>query len=144
MSDTTALRVLLIACACLAAVGVGQAAPGVTLNGQPLVCASPPVNHQGAVLLPMRTIFTALQAEVRWLPEEQKVEARRGEQCLELWVGTPVALINRVPVQLDAPPQLIAGTAYVPLRLIAQTFGAIVRWEAVAQIAAIETQPLAR
>lgn len=141
MNFATPVRMLLVGCVCLVAVGAGQAAPGVTIDGRPLVCPSPPVNYQGAVMLPMRSIFTALQAEVRWLPKEQKLEARRGEQCLELWLGTPVALVNRAPVQLDTPPLLIAGTAYVPLRLIAQTFGASVRWDQPSQTASIETQP---
>lgn len=141
MNLATAVHRLLVCGLCLVVVGAVQAAPVVTLDGQPLDCPSPPVNHQGAVLLPMRSIFTALQAEVRWLPREQKVEARRGGQCLELWLGTPVALVNRVPVQLDTPPLLLAGTAYVPLRLLAQTFGAKVRWVASSQTAAIESQP---
>lgn len=144
MDFVKGVRCVLVGCVCLLVVGAAQAAPAVTLNGQPLTCPSPPVNQHGAVLLPMRTIFTALQAAVRWLPREQKLEARRGDQCLELWVGTPVASVNRAPVQLDTPPLLIAGTAYVPLRLIAQTFGASVRWDALSQTVAIEMQALTR
>jgi hypothetical protein len=102
----------------------------VIVDGQPLRTPAPVVNRQGVLLLPLRAVFEALHADVRWYPCERKIEARRGEDFLELWVGTPVAQINHSPLQLRVPPLVINEITYVPVRVPAEAFGARVRWEA--------------
>lgn len=117
-----------------------QADPLVLVDGQPLAEAAP-LNHQGSLLLPMRAVFEALQAQVTWRAPERKLEARRGERLIELWIGTPVATVNRTPVQLQAPPRIIAGTTYVPLRLVCQALGATVRWDPQSRLVTIQSTP---
>lgn len=111
----------------LASAGMSSAAPAVVVDGVTLAAA--PVNCQGTLLLPVRPVFDASQAQLRWFPKEQKLEARRGERLVELWIGTPVAQMDRVPVQLNTPPLLRDGVTYVPLRLVAEAFGGTVQWE---------------
>lgn len=121
----------------LTTVGV-SAAPMVVFDGTPLPHAAP-LCCAGALLLPLRPVFGAMQAQTRWLPKERKVEARRGEQLVELWVGTPVAQVNHAPVQLDVPPLLLNGQTYVPLRLVVEAFGGQIQWDASTQTATIVT-----
>jgi hypothetical protein len=100
------------------------------------------LNRLGVVLLPMRPVLEALGARAEWRPKEQKLQVRRGERLVELWIGTPVAQVDRVPVQLDVPPLLIDGTTYVPLRVLAQAFQALVRWDWLAKTVTISTSAL--
>jgi hypothetical protein len=105
-------------------------APGVVINGAPLVLQHPALLREGVVLLPLRELCASLGAQARWYPEERKIELRQGETFVELWVMTPVAQINHNPVQLTTPPVLCEGVTYLPLRLVGQAFGCVVRWDA--------------
>lgn len=115
----------------------GPAPPTIVLDGQILQTAQPPVMRDASLLLPMRDVFQALQATVLWFVKERKIEARHGETLLEMWLGTPVAMVNHTPVQLNTPPVLINGQAYVPLRLVAEGCGGVVRWDALTRTAFI-------
>ena len=118
---------------------LSQGPPSVLVDGQPLRTAQPVLNREGVLLLPMRDVFEALHAQVRWYACERKIEARRGDDLLELWVGTPVANVNHNPLQLQVPPLLIGGVTYVPLRIPAEAFGGSVRWDAARRTALISS-----
>jgi hypothetical protein len=105
------------------------AAPTVTADGHPLATRAW-VTSAGAVLLPLRDLTQALGAQVQWFPEERKVELRRGDRLIELWIMTPVAQVDHTPVQLTSPPLMREGTTYLPLRLLAEAFGWRVLWDA--------------
>lgn len=129
------LLLLCLTAPCLAA------APTIVMDGKLLPTPAPPVNRGGVILLPMRSVFQSLQANVRWLPAAHKIEARRGSDLVELWIGTPVAQVNRLPVQLLTPPLLLNNTTYVPLRFVTEAFGGTVRWDALSQTAFIYSPP---
>lgn len=135
MSATAVLRLLAFAAVATPVASVAHGAPGVVVDGRLLQCPTPPLTHQGALLLPMRAVFEALHAQVQWRPAERKLEASRGDTLIELWIGTPVAHVNRNPIQLGTPPLLVAGAAYVPLRFVAEAFGGVVRWDEPTQTA---------
>jgi hypothetical protein len=116
----------------------GQA-PSVVVDGRALPLSVAPLHRQGALLLPMRSLFEALGAQVQWLSRERKIDARRGDDRVELWVGTPVAQVNHLPVQLTTPPVLVAGQAYVPLRFVAEALGGQVRWDPGAQTVFVQS-----
>jgi hypothetical protein len=118
-----------------------DATPRVLVNDQPLTTSHPPITRAGVMLLPMRDVFEALKVAVKWYPEERKIEARRGEALLELWIMTPVAMVNHSPLQLDAPPLLVGAVTYVPLRLPAEAFGGTVLWDAATHTARVTTTP---
>ena len=126
--------VALAVLAVFAGTALGQS---IVLNGQSLQAQA--VNRHGTVLVPMRAIFSALGAQVTWYPAEQKIEARRGHEFVELWVGTPVAHINRSPVQLNVPPLMARGTTYVPLRFVAEALGTDVQWDPATKLVRLET-----
>ncbi len=127
------MRYALLLLACVAVpLSLGRPAaaePAIVVNGTPLACPQPPLNRLGVVLLPLRPVLEALGAQSDWRPREEKLQVRRGGRLVELWVGTPVAQVNGLPVQLDVPPKLIDGITYVPLRVLAQAFDARVRWD---------------
>lgn len=83
----------------------------------------------GRVRLPLRAVAEAMGADVRWDPAKQQVTVRRDGLTVELWVGNTTARVNGKPLFVDAPPIIVPpGRVMVPLRFIAEAFGANVDW----------------
>lgn len=119
----------------------GALGQSVVINGVSLVTTRTPVTIGGSVLLPMRDVFEALQAEVKWFPSERKIIAIRGQTTIELRLGRTTAKINGRPVELSVAPTLIRDTTYVPLRFPAEAFGGSVVWRAATCTALITILP---
>ncbi|MEN6403554.1 MAG: copper amine oxidase N-terminal domain-containing protein [Armatimonadia bacterium] len=128
-------RCLLMAATVSLGAAMAVAAPTIVVDGKVLNTAQPVLNRGGAVMLPMRVVFEALAAEVQWRPKLGKIVAKRPGRVVELWISTPVAQVNGMPVQLRMPPALVAGMTYVPLRFVAEAFGGTVRWDGLGQTA---------
>ena len=137
-----ALAVLLVL-ACLAPGLALAQGPQVVINGRPLAPSHPVVQRAGALLLPLRDVCAALGAQIQWYPAERKIELRRAGSLVEMWVRTPVAQVNRNPVQLAVPPLLVDGVTYLPLRLAGEALGCAVRWEAATRTVAVTDTPQA-
>jgi len=84
---------------------------------------APPVRSSGRVLVPMRGIFQWLGAKVKWNEKARSVSASSGSRSLEVAVGSRRAKVGGKSVSLDAPPQMIGGRVYVPLRFVGQALG---------------------
>jgi len=51
-----------------------------------------------------------------------------GDISIGLQIGNPTAMVNGDVVVLDVPPELVNNRTFVPIRFIAETFGAKVEW----------------
>lgn len=107
----------------------------VVMNGVTVPMETPPVVENGRTILPVRYIATPLGAQVLWNSREQKVTLS-GSKKVELWIGKPVALVDGVEVPIDpanplVAPRIVAGRTMLPLRFIAETFGADIIYDAV-------------
>ncbi|WP_181186003.1 copper amine oxidase N-terminal domain-containing protein [Alkalicoccus urumqiensis] len=110
--------------------------PAVTMNDDVLSFDQQPFIEQGRTFVPMRAIYEAFGAEVRWDQDSQTVTALKDGERLRMTISEPEASVNGETVYLDAPPQLTEkNRTMVPLRFISETFGAEVRWDAEAGIA---------
>ncbi len=112
---------------------------GVDLNGRALSLAQPPLMMNGRVLVPLRGIFEALGARVRYIGATRTITAIRGESTVTLVLGNPSALVNGSTVTLDVPAQTVNGSTMVPLRFVAEALGANVRWLSANQTVFIDT-----
>jgi hypothetical protein len=99
-------------------------------------------NVSGSLLLPMRAVFEALGAKVRWFPAARQITAARGNVTVQLWIDRRVAIVNDREVTLAVPPTLIDGSTYVPLRFPAEAFGGKVEWWAPQRLAVVTIDPL--
>ena len=82
------------------------------------------------LLVPMRAIFEALDAEVEW---DHTIHTIIGKNLIEnstikLIVGQKTAYINGKVFELDTPAKIIEGRTLVPLRFVSETLGATVKW----------------
>ena len=80
------------------------------------------------VYVPLRGVLEKMGADVRWQAGSRSVIARQGSREVRLPVGGP-ARVNGRRVALDAPALLIGGRTMVPLRFMAEAFGADVSWK---------------
>jgi len=112
---------------------------GVYINGNRLVTPLPPVNRDGTLLVPLRAIGEALGAEFLWDRDTQTIIMHMGAYPTRTMITMEVGNTRvretfnyeYLPDHtLAAPPMIVDGHTLVPLRLIAEVFGATVRWEA--------------
>jgi len=114
--------------------------PHVVVNGKLL--NAPVQRLKGSLLLPMRAVFEALQAQVRWFPAAQQITAARGDVTVQLWINRGVAIVNDREIPLAVPPTLYGASTYVPLRFPAEAFGGEVKWNEALSTAIITIAPL--
>lgn len=82
-------------------------------------------------MVPIRLVAEQLDAVVEWdnaLQQVTIVDAWTGDTIV-LTIGSPTAVINGVEKVLEGPAVLNDDTTYVPVRVIAETFGADVDWD---------------
>ena len=98
----------------------------VIIDGEIIEFDVEPQIIAGRTLVPMRGIFEHLGAEVFWHEETRRVTARRelDEQAVSLTIGSLWAVVNGEDVELDAPPMLYGNRTLIPMRFVAESFGA--------------------
>lgn len=100
----------------------------MVLNGKTLVSDVAPVLQNGRTLVPFRTIFEALGAEVGWDEATNTVSGSKGPSFVILNPGSKKAWMTGKEVQLDVGPVIISGRTMVPLRFVTEAMGATVEW----------------
>jgi S1-C subfamily serine protease len=111
----------------------------VVIDGEPYAFHPAPIQENGVTLVPMRQLFSALGAQVTWVPSTKTVNAVKGGLNVTLQVGSRQAVVNGKPVALDVPARAVNGTTMVPLRLVGDAFGARTTWNAAERTIVIET-----
>lgn len=101
----------------------------VTIDGNELAVNQSPVMKQGNVSVPMRDIFEALGADVKWDQKTSTITATRGSKEVILRIGSKLAYIDGVKVTLSVEPAVINGSTMVPIRFVAEALGAKVTWD---------------
>ena len=141
MPRTKTFFALAAALAALPAYALAQAPPiKVVLNGSPLTfTGTPPLQINGSTLVPMRGIFEALGATVKFDKASQTVYGQKGATSIVLPLGALTATVNGQPQTLPVPAKLINGTTLVPLRFISQALGASVAWQPASSTVTIQT-----
>ena len=89
-------------------------------------------------LLPIRAVAEGLGGEVGWDGKERKVTINLGNNSVKLWIGNPVAEVNGKKVYIDpsnhkVKPIIINDRTMLPVRFVAESLGAYVKWYASAR-----------
>ena len=140
MNTRTKTQAALFALLALPAAANAQAPLHVVLNGTPLVFTGTQARQvNGSTLVPMRGIFEALGATVRFDKATQTVYGQKGATAIVLPVGALSATVNGQTQSLPIAAQLVNGTTLVPLRFISQSLGASVKWNPATLTVTIQT-----
>ncbi|MFC4776856.1 stalk domain-containing protein [Paenibacillus sp. GCM10023252] len=105
----------------------------VYVDGNKLKLAPRAFKENGVTYVPMRPIFTALEADVTWEAKTQTVIGQKEYTTVALQVGKKEATINGRKVKLDAAAKIKNGNTFVPIRFVAESLYADVKWDAKAK-----------
>jgi phosphoglycolate phosphatase-like HAD superfamily hydrolase len=88
-----------------------------------------PFVENGRTLVPFRAMAEALEAEVSFDAATRTVTVKRGDTMVQLQLGSSVAWINGVEYPLDVPAQTVQNRTVIPMRFLAEAFGAEVTFD---------------
>jgi hypothetical protein len=94
----------------------------------------------GRVMVPLRGVIERLGGSVLYEAKTQVItgaNAQTGSQ-FRMRLGSNEVVVNGENKTLDARPQVIAGTTYVPLRFVSEALGAEVAWDNATRTVTIE------
>ena len=118
----------------------------VTVDGNVLSTPIPAQIVNGRTMLPMRSIFEKLGADVSWAGTDQLIFATKGNKFITLKIGVPKMSVqstesadNQV-TELDAAPFIDSDYTLVPVRAIAESLDADVQWNEETRTVAIATK----
>ncbi len=77
-------------------------------------------NSNGVTMIPLRHVSEALGYEVTWEQETNSVELTKGAQWTQITIGENRYSFAKMIVRLDAAPELMDSSTYVPLGFVEQ------------------------
>ena len=117
-------------------------------GGTVMLDAAPYIDKAGSrTMVPMRFIGEAFGAAITWdastcrVLVETKGTPNHGPLLMIMTIGSSRATVNGKTVTLDVAPAIVAGRTFVPLRFVAEAFGADVAWNAATRTATIQFMP---
>lgn len=113
----------------------------VTVDGERVTMSGKAIRTpDGAILVPLRGVFQKLGAAVQYSATSKAIIAVRGTTTVTLKIGELTGYINGTSYPLTTAAQVIDGATLVPLRFVAQAFGAKVRFSPITRIASVTTK----
>ena len=94
-----------------------------------------------SVEVPLRGVFEQMGGQVQWDSKARTITGARPGHQFQLHIGSNQALVDGTQTTLNTPPQVINGTAYVPLRFAGEALGADVAWEPASNTVIITDKP---
>lgn len=98
--------------------------------GKEMPINPPPMVIKGSTFVPLRSVGDAFGASIDYNAQKKEITISLWEKIILLTIGSDMAVINGNEVQVKPPPQIVSGKTMVPLRFIAEAFGAQVEYEA--------------
>lgn len=100
------------------------------INGNEYMLDAPPFIENGRTLVPIRFIAEGFGAKVDWIGETKTVIINLESEDINivLQIGSKIAIVDGEKIILDVAPKIVNGRTFVPLRFVAETFGAEVLW----------------
>ena len=88
-----------------------------------------PTVLNGRTMVPLRLIFSAMGAQVEWNAETRTVTSSLKDRTVRLTVDDNTMLRNGEEITLDVAPAILSNRTLVPIRAVAEAFGADVEWD---------------
>lgn len=104
-------------------------AENILMPGKNLKFDVPPVIKEGRLLVPIRSISTALGAEVDWDSETKTATIVYGDTTIIFVISEGTITVNDEPIELDVDAEVIGGRIVVPLRFIVENMGLEIEWD---------------
>lgn len=114
----------------------------VTIDGKVIDCAAygqDPVAIDGTTLVPLRSVFEALGADVKWDDDTKTVISFREDLSILLVLNSTEMIVSGEVKLLSVPAQSMNDRIMVPIRAIAEAFGCDVKWDGDTRTVVIST-----
>ncbi|WP_313641805.1 copper amine oxidase N-terminal domain-containing protein, partial [Paenibacillus sp.] len=111
----------------------------IIIDGVRLSTDQAPVMVNGRTMVPLRAIFEAFNATIKWNQKAQTVTATKDDTTIMLKIGSKTATINNKAVTLDVPGLNLKGRTMVPTRFVSEALGHEVGWNPKTQVVTITT-----
>lgn len=85
---------------------------------------------EGRTLVPLRSIFEKLGADVEWNSAEKSITAVKDNATIKMSINKNSFTVNDEEKTLDVAPMIIDDKTYVPARAVSESFGCDVKWNA--------------
>ena len=113
------------------------------VDGNDVKLDAPPIIKNGRTIIPLRFIGEALGAKFDFVQGTKVITITLDDNIIVLTVGQDTATVNGKPVKLDSPPMITSGgRTVVPLRFIAEAFGATVDFNSQTKVVTITREKL--
>jgi len=102
------------------------------LNGVAKVMDVAPYIKSGRTYVPVRYLGYALgvaEADVVWDEASQKVTLTKGDNVVELTIGSATITVNGETQTMDVAPEITNGRTMLPARYVAEGLGYVVGWD---------------
>ena len=130
------LRLLLCICVCYVVMfcvpvsAIDKNPPiSVKINDNYILMDTEPVWTDNVLCVPLRSVVTALNAEILWDSETNKITINEGNNKIELSIGTNIAYVNEHEFELDVVPTLMNNRTMVPISFFAQSMACTVNYD---------------
>lgn len=87
-----------------------------------------PISINDRLVVPARTVFSQVGAEVDWNPARNRLVITKGSNEIIMYIGYVNCYVNGDIKKMEAPAVLYNGTVMVPVRFVAETFNVPVGW----------------
>jgi hypothetical protein len=111
--------------------GQGQKSPvTVMVDNQPVTFNDEqPHMMVGRIMVPLRGVFEKIGAYVEYDAANHLVHAHKLNESVDIRIGDRIARKNGAEIMMEVPAQVINGSTMVPLRFLAESMGAKVRYD---------------
>ena len=111
----------------------------VIYDGNELSLDATPQIVNDTTLVPMRAVFEAFGAKVKWDGDTQTVTAKKKSKTITMTVGSDEISKNEEIIKAQTAPEIIEGRTMVPVRAISELLGLDVDWNGEDRIITITT-----
>lgn len=87
-----------------------------------------PIIKEDRTLVPIRSVFEQMGAEVEWNDEEKSATVQYEENTVLITIGSNIVLKNDSKITIDVPAEIINERTMLPLRAIAEALDWHVYW----------------
>lgn len=107
----------------------------VKVNNAVVISPVPAQIVNDRTMLPMRSIFERIGANVTWMESKKIIFATKGSSLITMQIDNPAMSVQHIEndevfkIELDTPPFIVDGSTMVPVRAVAESLGCSVEWD---------------
>jgi hypothetical protein len=115
---------------------IGKAVIEINEEERPLPAA--PYIKNSRTMVPLRALSEAFGFQVEWVAEKQEIILTLDQKRIHFYIGKTQVLLNEEVLTIDAAPEIVNSSTFVPLRVVSEIMGARIEWNAAEQSIRIE------